>query len=373
MALEERVVMAFIVQGLQFGDECKGATVDYLCSQHRIDLVVRYNGGFQAAHNVVMNDGSHHTFSQFGSGTLRGVRTYVGEHVIVDPLSLIQEALHLKSLGINPYDLLTMHQDCLISTIYHKRANRVLDQENSHGSCGVGIGLTRKMWSETGDGLRVSDLFDNKILKRKLNWIRQWCQDQICFYKKGYAEDINIDWKGETIKFEEELRLLYNARILLNPAETCYRRSRVIFEGSQGFGLDEVHGTIPHTTYSNTKPTYALEMCREWDIQPHIYGLFRPYETRHGNGPMFKEEFGKDFVDLSKDHNWNNGSFAGNFRFGHLNVDAVERSAKMCGADELVLSCADHASADYVKYLRDRFKNIRIISYGPKAEDRIRV
>lgn len=374
MALEERVVMAFIVQGLQFGDECKGATVDYLCSKHRIDLVVRFNGGFQAAHNVVMCDGSHHTFSQFGSGTLRGVKTYIGEHVIVDPLAFIQEGMHLRSLGINnAYDLVTVHEDCLISTIYHKRANRVIDQQNGHGSCGVGVGLTRKMWSDTGDGLRVSDLFDMKKLRRKLNWIRQWCQDQICFYdaKLRYAEDINLDWKRQVIRFEEELNLLWNSRLVLNPVEKCLRRQRVIFEGSQGAGLDEVYGTIPHTTYSNTKPTYALEMCREWDIQPHIYGLFRPYETRHGNGPMYKEEFGKDFVDLSKDHNWNNGSFAGNFRFGHLDVESVTRRATLCGANELVLSCADHAHIDYVKYLQSKFDNIRIISYGPTAEDRI--
>jgi hypothetical protein len=84
---------------------------------------------------------------------------------------------------------------------------------------------------------------------------------------------------------------------------------------------------------------------------------------------MFQEEDG--LVDLSKDHNWNNGSFSGNFRCGHLSVDSVAKNAIMCGANELVLSCADHASVDYVKYLQDKFKNITIVSYGPTAEDKV--
>jgi len=371
---------AHIVVGLQFGDECKGATVDYLCSKHKIDWVIRYNGGFQAAHNVVMADGRHHTFSQFGSGTLRGVPTYLDRHVIVDPLALIPEAEHLKSIGVpDPYSMLRMHEDCLVSTIYHKNANRILDSRNAHGSCGVGIGLTRQMWSETGDGLRVEDLRTPKILRRKLDWIRQWCQDKVLNYREKISTDINIDWKHNQINFLDQIKALQKATENIHPVTLEFVERRcgngLVFEGSQGVGLDEVYGTIPHTTYSNTRPTYALELCEVLRCKPHTYGLCRAYETRHGNGPMYREynenEF--DYIDLSSDHNWNNGSFAGKFRCGQFNIDLVRENAIICGADEIVLNCADHIPMTTVEHRLATLKSVKLISYGPTAEDRIQL
>ena len=77
---------AIITVGLGFGDEGKGATVDYLTRKYNADLVVRYCGGSQAGHNVQLPDGRRHTFSQFGAGTLAGrVRTYLGPGVVIDP------------------------------------------------------------------------------------------------------------------------------------------------------------------------------------------------------------------------------------------------------------------------------------------------
>ena len=82
---------AIIVVGLGFGDEAKGATVDFLCAQDDVAGVVRFNGGAQAAHNVVA-DGRHHTFRQFGSGTLSGVPTFLSRYCLVEPIGLAGEA-----------------------------------------------------------------------------------------------------------------------------------------------------------------------------------------------------------------------------------------------------------------------------------------
>ncbi|HZY88526.1 MAG TPA: adenylosuccinate synthetase, partial [Gemmataceae bacterium] len=94
---------AIITVGLGFGDEGKGATVDYLARRLEADLVVRYCGGSQAGHNVQLPDGRRHTFSQFGAGTLASAspppRTYLGPNVIIDPLALVREARHLTELG----------------------------------------------------------------------------------------------------------------------------------------------------------------------------------------------------------------------------------------------------------------------------------
>src|SRR3954464_6286542 len=93
---------AVITIGLGFGDEGKGATVDFLTRHFSADLVVRYCGGSQAGHNVELTTGQRHTFSQFGAGTLAPCRprTYLGPNVVIDPLALRREAEHLDELGV---------------------------------------------------------------------------------------------------------------------------------------------------------------------------------------------------------------------------------------------------------------------------------
>ncbi|MDU0295245.1 adenylosuccinate synthetase, partial [Saccharothrix longispora] len=88
-----------IVVGLGFGDEGKGAVVDALCHDRPTTAVIRFNGGAQAAHNVVA-DGRHHTFSQYGSGTLAGVPTHLSHHVLVEPIALATETRELEALGV---------------------------------------------------------------------------------------------------------------------------------------------------------------------------------------------------------------------------------------------------------------------------------
>src|SRR3954453_16397383 len=107
---------AVITVGLGFGDEGKGATVDFLTRALDADLVVRYCGGSQAGHNVELPDGRRHTFSQFGAGTLaedasRGrPRTDLGPNVVIDPPAIQREAEHLAELGVEgPFRLLTVH------------------------------------------------------------------------------------------------------------------------------------------------------------------------------------------------------------------------------------------------------------------------
>ena len=362
----------YIVIGLGMGDEGKGATVDYLCSTHDIGLVVRFNGGFQAAHNVVLPDGRHHTFSQFGSGTLKGVPTYLDRHVIIDPFSMRREAEHLKTLGVShPYWMVKIHPDCLISTVYHKILNRVLDRRNGHGSCGVGIGATRQMWSETGDGIRFEDLSSLKRLRKKMSWVRQWCQDKLLDYKENLTSDINIDWQGNKVDLQLEVECLYECETGLIGDEGWleeYKEKQIIFEGSQGYYLDEVCGTIPHTTYSNTKPTYALELCTMLRIErPKIYGITRAYETRHGTGPMYQESN----LELKDDHNHNNGSFAGKFRVGWLNKSKLREAYDACKCDTMVMNCLDHIPVDRRDDLIKKFPEVSIKSLGPTSKDRM--
>ena len=160
---------AIITVGLGFGDEGKGATVDYLTRSLKADLVVRYCGGAQAGHNVQLPDGRRHTFSQFGAGTLAGARTYLGPKMIINPATLVPEAEHLQSLGVSsPMKSLTTHPDCLLATTYHVAMNRLREfarGTNRHGSCGLGIGEARSYWLRYGqDAVVAEDLLDRPTL-----------------------------------------------------------------------------------------------------------------------------------------------------------------------------------------------------------------
>ena len=106
-----------MVVDLGYGDAGKGTVVDLLCATRQVHTVVRFNGGAQAAHNVVLRDGRHHTFAQFGAGTFRpGVRTHLARHVVVDPLALAAEADHLASVGVpDALDRLTVDGEALLA------------------------------------------------------------------------------------------------------------------------------------------------------------------------------------------------------------------------------------------------------------------
>ena len=102
---------AYIVTGLGFGDEGKGTIVDYLTKEKDASLIVKFNGGPQAAHNVHTIDGKHHTFSQFGSGSFHpGVKTYLSKYVSVDPLAMLEEGKVLYFTNVEVWKVNTIEE-----------------------------------------------------------------------------------------------------------------------------------------------------------------------------------------------------------------------------------------------------------------------
>ena len=357
--------MSTIVVDLLYGDSGKGSIVEFLCREN-VDLVIRYNGGFQAAHNVLYR-GKYHTFSQFGSGTLNGVPTYLLEHVIIEPRAMLKEAKALSSRISDPLKMLTINPDCLVSTVYHRKLNRYRDNIHEHGSCGVGIGTTREMWSKTGDGLRASDLLDYKTLKKKLSWIRQWCQDQIPYDE--FHTSIDSD-------FVDELTSLHISAKSIQINDLDPRDKEIVFEGSQGAALDQTYGDIPHTTYSNTLPTHAVDFCNEYNIAYDTIGVIRSYETRHGNGPMSYP------IPLDiEDRNILAGSWAGDFRTGWLDLDKVRKYARLCNVTCMAINHMDQFERSSIKVLLNKnliqvsekelisyindISTVSILGYGP--------
>ncbi|HEY5985380.1 MAG TPA: adenylosuccinate synthetase, partial [Streptosporangiaceae bacterium] len=176
-----------IVVDLGYGDAGKGTVVDWLCSRQGapVHSVIRFNGGAQAAHNVVTPDRRHHAFSQFGAGTFTpGVRTHLSRFALVDPLALAAEAQHLAVAGVrDALGRLTADRAALLVTPYHQAANRARELRRAggrHGSCGMGIGETASYALRyPADAPRAGDCESPRALARKLTALRDCLSEEL--------------------------------------------------------------------------------------------------------------------------------------------------------------------------------------------------
>lgn len=328
---------AILVVGLGFGDEGKGSIVDSLVRETGAPLVVRFNGGAQAAHHVVTDDGREHCFAQFGSGTLAGARTYLSQYMMIDPTALLNEAQHLIELGIhNPLSLLTVHPFAPILTPYHMAMNRLREISrgpHAHGSCGIGIGELASDIFYGRDYLTAHDLwvsFTPKTAQQIIQKIQaRFVQESHLLQLPDNAEVFSwVSCLHESLDYWLlSVRGIYDnlrVNVSLPRAETT------IFEGAQGILLDEKFGFAPYTTWSNCTFENALTLLQEAHFQGNVIriGVIRSYMTRHGNGPFPTE--GLITVDLSKEHN-TTGRWQGNFRVGCFDENLVQYAVECAG------------------------------------------
>ncbi|MHB1432519.1 MAG: adenylosuccinate synthetase [Streptosporangiaceae bacterium] len=328
-----------IVVDLGYGDAGKGGVVDWLCSRPGpARTVVRFNGGAQAAHNVVTPDGRHHTFAQFGSGTFSpGVRTHLSRFMLVDPLALAAEAGHLAAVGVDDaLDRLTVDAEALLTTPYHRAANLVREAARGagrrHGSCGMGIGETaRYAIAHPKDAPRAGDCRSARVLAAKLTLLRDRLTAAIGPLRAPAVTDLVAACRA----FADRVTLTgpgYLAGVL--------RAGPVVFEGAQGVLLDEWHGFHPYTTWSTTTFANAEALLAEAGATALRLGVTRCYQTRHGPGPLVTED---PTLELPEPHN-RPGRWQGPFRRGHLDAVALRYAIEVAGGvDAIALTHLDAA------------------------------
>lgn len=348
---------ASIVTDLGFGDAGKGTTVDYLTRQTNKAVIVRFNGGAQAAHNVHTADGKHHTFSQFGSGMLvPGTRTYLSHHVLFDPFALKNEAAGLAKLGVgDALSRLTVDGAALTVTPFQKAANRVRESlrgDARHGSVGMGIGETMfDMLSYKELAVYARDLRDPALLLMKLKRQQELKQAEF---------GARLSQVAESRVLPDEVRLLsdpqapgYIARAMVELAQsftlgslsTLKRLSYehpLIFEGAQGILIDEWHGFHPYTTWSTATNKNANSLLQELNYAGPVtrYGVVRAYSTRHGPGP-FPSQDRVLTLALPDTHNVH-GRWQGGFRVGWLDLPLTRYALAVSeGTDTIVLTHLD--------------------------------
>jgi adenylosuccinate synthase len=362
------VKRAVITVGLGFGDEGKGATVDFLTRELGADLVIRYCGGSQAGHNVELPDGRRHTFSQFGAGTLapNRPRTYLGPATIIDPPAMLREAKHLEQMGVDsPLSLVTVHPRALVTTAWLKLLNRVRELARGgarHGSCGQGIGEARNYWLRYGeDAIFAGDLQSTVTLHHKLELQRQRVLLEVQpllqnltpnpFHAREGEQDKAPPASGEGVGRGSldldcwELAAGDVAEELCGPgwrevtiAAEVPPHHTAILEGAQGVLLDEYRGFHPHTTWSIVTPHHAWELVSQMGSESvTLLGITRAYSTRHGDGPF--PTFSKQLTERLADpgNPWN--AWQGNLRCGWLDLVMLRYATAVCGPlDGLVVN-----------------------------------
>ena len=342
-----------IVIGLQFGDEGKGITTDFLCSQKPdfSKIVVRFSGGQQAGHNVKIGDVSH-IHSNFGAGTLRGVPSFFSEHCTFYPATIWREKKVLASKGITDPKLY-IHPLAKLTTPADVAYNRLREKKLGHGSCGLGIGTTMSRNINTGYKLFAIDVLNRSTLLEKMASIYD-------YYDRLIGADLNDAYEFRKMYMTEYnafLEGIDNLKFDIRGYQELMNYDTVIFEGSQGILLDMDHGIFPNVTFANTTSKNALEIIKYLcDNNPsflnyvvkseiEIYYITRCYQTRHGAGWMSNNKE-IDLINTEDEINVFN-EWQTNFRIGEIDYDLINHALRIDNCysgflkKNIVITCLD--------------------------------
>ncbi len=287
------------VIGSQWGDEGKGKIVDWLSS--RADVVVRFQGGHNAGHTLVI-DGVEYKLSLLPSGIVRGGKiSVIGNGVVVDPWALLKEieTVSAKGVDIGPHNLRLAENANLILPV-HQKLDAALEAARGKekiGTTGRGIGPAYED-KVARRGVRVCDLRDESLLREKID--NQLLHHNALLKGLG-AEQIDADGVFNDL-MEIRDQILAFADVVWRTLETAkLERKKILFEGAQGIMLDVDHGTYPFVTSSNTISGQASTGS---GVGPksvgYVLGITKAYTTRVGTGPFPTELFDDDGERLGK-------------------------------------------------------------------------
>ena len=330
---------AIVLLGAQWGDEGKGKATDILGD--RVDYVVRYQGGNNAGHTVVIGN-QKYALHLLPSGILSpNVIPVIGNGVVIDPSVLLEEIKGLNERGIDTSKLVISSNAHLI-TPYHRTIDKVSERflgKAKIGTTGRGIGpaYADKI---SRIGIRVQDLFDESILQKKIEGALK-DKNQVLtkvFNRKDMQVSEILD---EYLGYAEILRpYIADTALLLNNA--LERGKTVLLEGSQGTLLDVDHGTYPFVTSSN--PT-AGGACTGSGIGPtkieRVIGIVKAYTTRVGSGPFpteLENEDGEKLRTIGHEYGTTTGR---NRRCGWYDAPIARFAVRINGLTDFFLTKLD--------------------------------
>jgi adenylosuccinate synthase len=329
-----------VVVGAQWGDEGKGKIVDWLSEQ--ADIVVRFQGGHNAGHTLVIN-GETYKLALLPSGVLRPSKlSVIGNGVVFDPRAFLDEVTKLQKQGVavGPDNLRVAENVTLILPLH-----RELDSIRENASKATAIGTTQRGIGPAYEdkvgrrAIRLMDLDDLKTMPHKI--------ERLLAHHNAIRRGLSLKEidGGEILKDLTEL-----APKVLPYAETVWRLldqkrregKRILFEGAQGALLDVDHGTYPYVTSSNT---VAAQAATGTGMGPsavgYVLGICKAYTTRVGQGPFPTEqdnELGRRIGERGREFGTNTGRPR---RCGWFDAVLVRQTVRTCGINGLALTKLD--------------------------------
>jgi adenylosuccinate synthase len=334
---------AIVVLGAQWGDEGKGKATDLLATSQPIDFVVRTSGGHNAGHTIVVN-GEKFATHLLPSGILTpGATSVIANGVVVSPEALFREldGLIERGVEIGPEQLVVSANAHVIAS-YHVAVDKVSERflgKNQIGTTGRGIGPAY------GDkvnriGVRIADLFDEHILRQKVEAALDVRNQVLAKVYNRRAIDVDAVVE-ELLSYVDRMRpLVADTSLLLNRALDDGRT--VLFEGAQATMLDVDHGTYPFVTSSNP---VAGGVCAGAGVGPtridRVIGVIKAYTTRVGSGPFPTELFDEDGARLQQIGGEVGVSTGRTRRCGWYDAVVARYSARVNGLTEFFLTKLD--------------------------------
>jgi len=309
--------MIDVLMGLQFGDEGKGKIIDFLANKY--DVVARFNGGANAGHSIYFNN-KKYALHLIPSGIFYGKRCIIGNGVVIDPIALKEEIELLEKDGIDVKTNLYVSANAHIITPIHKTQDTEKEKLLKIGTTGKGIGPCYQSKSER-TGIRVSDVNQKYIEVTEEN-----------------CKALELDYED----FIDGLKFLLTLQIANLERYLSDKMLEILAEGAQGTMLDIDHGTYPYVSSSNSTiggVMTGLGVSHQNIRQ--VYGVFKAYMTRVGNGPFVTEDKGK----IGKKLREIGGEFGATTgrprRCGWLDIPALRYACMINGVTQLFMTKAD--------------------------------
>ncbi|WP_462153790.1 adenylosuccinate synthase [Pseudoalteromonas piscicida] len=286
-----------VVLGTQWGDEGKGKVVDLLTD--KASLVVRYQGGHNAGHTLVIN-GEKTVLHLIPSGVLReDVKCVIGNGVVLAPDALMKEIHMLEARGVPVRERLLISEACPLILPYHvalDQARELARGEKAIGTTGRGIGPAYED-KVARRGLRVGDLFNPEQFAAKLKEVLEFHNFALVNYYKVDPVDFQKTY-DDAMEVAKVLKsMIVDVTELLDQARNA--GDHILFEGAQGTLLDIDHGTYPYVTSSNTTAGGVATGAGFGPLHlDYVLGIVKAYTTRVGSGPFPTELYdGQDKQD----------------------------------------------------------------------------
>jgi adenylosuccinate synthase len=329
-----------VIVGTQWGDEGKGKIVDILASS--ADLIVRFQGGSNAGHTVVIGN-KKVILHQIPSGILSPrKKCIIGNGVVLDLEQLLNEISDLKSQGYMKDDsALLISEEAQLVMPYHKKIDLAREKARGKGKIGTtGRGIGPAYEDKVGRvGIRLIDIFDPEIFRSKLEQVlpeKNWYLTRLG--EEGFDLDgIFQDFSGMVSKIK---KYVANTSLMVN--QGLAGKKNILLEGAQGTMLDVDHGTYPYVTSSNT---VAAQACTGSGIGPtmidRVIGVSKAYTTRVGGGP-FPTELNDVTGERLREKGGEYGATTGRpRRCGWFDAVVVRYAVRVNGIDSIALTKLD--------------------------------